>query len=54
MERFFSVPGMGTLMVDAIQRYDTEVVQTCVMIYAFLAIIGVFLGDLGGRSPSGC
>ena len=46
VERFFSVPGMGTLMVDAIQRYDTEVVQTCVMIYAFLGIIGVFLGDL--------
>lgn len=46
VERFFSVPGMGTLMTDAINRYDTEVVQTCVMIYAALGIIGVFLGDI--------
>ena len=46
VERFFSVPGMGTLMTDAINRYDTEVVQSCVMIYAALGIIGVFLGDI--------
>jgi len=46
VERFFSVPGMGTLMVDAINRYDTNVVQTCVFIYAGLGILGVFLGDI--------
>lgn len=46
VERFFSVPGMGTLMTDAVNRMDYEVVQTCVMIYAALGIIGVFLGDV--------
>ncbi len=46
VERFFSVPGMGPLMTDAINRYDTNVVQTCVLIYASLGIVGVFLGDI--------
>ena len=46
VERFFSVPGMGSLLTDAIQRYDTNVVQGCVCIYATLGILGVFLGDV--------
>jgi oligopeptide transport system permease protein len=45
-ERFFSVPGMGPLLTDAINRYDTNVVQAIVMLYASLGIIGVFLGDV--------
>ena len=46
MERFFSVPGMGPLLTDAIQRYDLNVVQTLVIFYAVLGIAGVFLGDV--------
>ena len=46
MERFFSVPGMGPLLTDAVQRYDTAVVQTLVMFYAALSIVGIFLGDV--------
>lgn len=46
VERFFSVPGMGPLLTDSIQRYDTSVVQTLVMLYAILSILGVFLGDV--------
>jgi len=46
MERFFSVPGMGPLLTDAIQRYDLDVVQTLVMFYAALSIVGIFLGDV--------
>ena len=45
-ERFFSVPGMGPLLTDSINRYDTNVVQTVVIIYSTLSIMGVFLGDL--------
>lgn len=45
-ERFFSVPGMGPLLTDAITRYDLNVVQTLVIIYASLGVIGVFLGDV--------
>lgn len=46
VERFFSVPGMGPLLTDAIGRYDTNVVQGLVFIYATLGILGVFLGDV--------
>ena len=46
VERFFSVPGMGPLLTDAIARYDTTVVQGVVMLYATLGILGVFLGDV--------
>lgn len=45
-EKFFSVPGMGPLLTDAIGRYDTNVVQALVMFYAFLGTMGVFLGDM--------
>ncbi len=46
VERFFSVPGMGPLLNDAIIRYDVNVVQTLAIIYATLGTIGVFLGDV--------
>ncbi len=46
VERFFSIPGMGPLMTDAIGRYDINVVQTCILVYASLGILGVFLGDV--------
>jgi len=46
VERFFSVPGMGPLLTDAINRYDTSVVQTVVILYSALSILGVFLGDV--------
>ena len=46
VERFFSVPGMGPLLTDSNQRNDTNVVQTLVMLYASLSILGVFLGDV--------
>ena len=43
VERFFSVPGMGPLLTDAIVRYDVNVVQTLVVLYAVLGTLGVFL-----------
>lgn len=46
VERFFSIPGMGSVLTDAIGRYDTSLVQGCIMIYAGLGVIGVFLGDV--------
>jgi oligopeptide transport system permease protein len=45
-EKFFSVPGMGPLLTDAIGKYDTNVVQTLTILYATLGILGVFLGDV--------
>lgn len=46
VERFFSVPGMGPLLTDAISRYDVNVVQTLSIVYASLGVLGVFLGDV--------
>lgn len=46
VEKFFSVPGMGPLLTEAIGRYDTGVVQALVMLYASLGILGIFLGDV--------
>lgn len=46
VERFFSIPGMGPLLTDAISRYDTNIVQALVILYASLGVLGVFLGDM--------
>ena len=46
VESFFSIPGMGPMLSQAIPRYDLNLVQAIVMLYASLGIIGVFLGDL--------
>jgi oligopeptide transport system permease protein len=46
VERFFSVPGMGPLLIDSINRYDLNLVQALVVLYSVLSIMGVFLGDV--------
>lgn len=46
IERFYSIPGMGSLLVDAITKQDNQVVQVCVILYSVLGVVGVFLGDI--------
>ena len=46
VETFFAVPGMGPELTTAISRYDLNLVQGIVMLYATMGIMGVFLGDL--------
>jgi len=46
VERFFSIPGIGSLMTDAIGKYDVNVVQALVIMYATLGILGLLLGDI--------
>ena len=46
IESFFSVPGMGPLLTNAITRYDLDIVQGLVLLYASMGIIGVLLGDV--------
>lgn len=46
VERFFSVPGMGALLVDSVGRYDVNLVQALVMLYATMGVIGMFIGDI--------
>ncbi|MBR5546004.1 MAG: ABC transporter permease [Clostridia bacterium] len=46
VEKVFGVPGLGNLLPDAIAKYDTNLVQAIVSLYASLGIIGLFLGDV--------
>mgnify|MGYP002794770686 FL=1 len=46
VESLFSIPGMGGLLVSAIQRQDNTLVQALVLIYSCVGIMGLFLGDL--------
>ena len=46
IESLYSIPGMGGLLVDAIQRQDNNVVQGLVLVFSSLGIIGLILGDL--------
>lgn len=46
IESLYSIPGMGGLLVDAIQRQDNQVVQGLVIFFSSLGIIGLILGDL--------
>lgn len=46
VEGLYSIPGMGGLLVTAIQRQDNTLVQALVMVYAALSIIGMILGDV--------
>lgn len=46
IESLYSIPGMGGLLVDAIQRQDNTVVQALVLVFSALSIIGLLVGDL--------
>jgi oligopeptide transport system permease protein len=46
VESLYSIPGMGGLLVDVIQRQDNPMVQALVLIYSSVGILGLFLGDL--------
>lgn len=46
IESLYSIPGMGGLLVDTIQRQDNPVVQILVLIYSSLGIISLFMGDI--------
>jgi oligopeptide transport system permease protein len=46
IERQFSIPGMGRLLVDSINRRDNNFVQALIILYASMGIFSVFLGDL--------
>lgn len=46
IESLYSIPGMGGLLVDAIQRQDNPLVQALVLIYSVLGIVGLLIGDI--------
>ena len=46
IESLYSIPGMGGLLVDVIQRQDKTLVQAIVLIYSSIGIVGLFTGDI--------
>ena len=46
VESLFSIPGTGGLLVTAIQRQDNPLVQSLVLVYSSIGIIGLLLGDI--------
>lgn len=46
LESFFAIPGMGSFMIDAIQRQDFAVVQAMVSLGSFLYIFGLLMTDI--------
>ncbi len=45
-EQLYSIPGMGGLLISAINAQDNNLVQALVLIYSSIGILGLFLGDL--------
>jgi len=46
LESFFSVPGMGSFTLEAIQRQDFAIVQAMVFLGSVLYIVGLILTDI--------
>lgn len=46
IESLYSIPGMGGLLIDAIQRQDNALVQALVLIFAAISIFGLLIGDI--------
>lgn len=46
VESLYSIPGMGGLLVTAIQIQDNTLVQALVLIYASISILGLLTGDI--------
>lgn len=46
VESIYSVPGMGGLLINVIQRQDNTMVQALILIFASVGVVGMFLGDV--------
>ena len=46
VESLFSINGMGGLLVTSIQRQDNPLVQTMVLLYSVISVLGLLLGDI--------
>ena len=46
LESFFGIPGLGSIMVDAINGNDFSTMRTLVFIFSLLFIVGQILTDL--------
>lgn len=45
-ENIFSWPGLGTLLIDSINRRDYMAAQGCILLIAFIYVLATFLADI--------
>ena len=45
-ERVYTVPGVGGLLTDAIEKYDNAVIVGVTLFYATLSVVSLILGDV--------
>ncbi|MDR3166743.1 MAG: ABC transporter permease [Treponema sp.] len=46
VETLYSIPGMGGLLVSVIKLQDNTMVQTLVLLYSGISILGLLIGDI--------
>jgi len=46
LEMYFGIPGMGNLLLNAINNHDYPIIRTLVYIYSLLYIAGSILTDI--------
>jgi oligopeptide transport system permease protein len=46
IERLYSIPGTGGLLIKSVTGMDNPLVQVLVLLYGTLSVTGVFLGDI--------
>ena len=46
IERLYSIPGTGGLLIKSVVGMDNPLVQVLVLLYGTLSVLGVFLGDI--------
>ncbi|MBQ1906669.1 MAG: ABC transporter permease, partial [Firmicutes bacterium] len=45
-ERVYAVPGVGSLLTNAINSHDNGIIIACTVFYTSLSVISLILGDL--------
>lgn len=46
VENIFSIPGMGSLMVNSVNNYDVPVIQVCVLLSSVVISVAFFITDM--------
>jgi oligopeptide transport system permease protein len=46
VESLYSIPGMGGLLITAVERQDNTLVQAMVLLYSAISVSALLLGDL--------
>lgn len=46
VENIFSIPGMGSLMVNSVNNYDIPIIQACVLLTSVVISVAFFITDM--------